>query len=206
MAEIELLLLDRDAVDGPSPETRFGGVPSVGSGFSWPACKACGGNMQFLGQLRRPGSARLHLVFMCQNDPGLCSEWAADDGGNAVLCAGTSDLVLADPPGEGDVVRATRHGARIEQVQASGYGAAREDWAQRHSGRRREVLGQIGGEAEWLQGDATPSCDHCKKPMRFLAQLETGPDHRTEMNFAGGCGYVFECDCPGGSAKFLWQS
>ena len=42
--------------------------------------------------------------------------------------------------------------------------------------------------------------------MRFLAQLEEGPDWRTEMNFGGGgCGYVFDCTCRSGSAKLLWQ-
>ena len=29
--------------------------------------------------------------------------------------------------------------------------------------------------------------------MRFVAQLEEGPDHRTAMNFGGGVGYLFDC-------------
>lgn len=32
------------------------------------------------------------------------------------------------------------------------------------------------------------------------------PDHETEINFGGGCAYLFECDCAGGTGKFLWQN
>lgn len=208
MPEFDLLLLDSNVTAGPSPQTRFGGLPSVDSAFSWPKCKACGGNMQFLGQVRRAGAQTLHLIFMCANDPGLCSEWEADGGANAVVCTGTDDLRIADAPSEGEVVRTTLYGARVERVRASDYDTARAEWRQRHSDRRlREVLGQIGGEAHWLQADETPGCDHCRKPMRFVAQLEQGPDQKTEMNFGGGgCGYLFECDCAGGVGKFLWQS
>jgi hypothetical protein len=205
MSEIDLLVLDRDIAEGPSSETRFGGLPSAGSDFSWPACKECSGNMQFLGQVRRAGAKRLHLIFMCQNDPGLCSEWEPDGGGNAVICTGIEDLRIADAPSEGEVVRGKPYGARVDRVQASDYGEARTDWEKRYPGREPEVLGHIGGEADWLQADETPSCDHCKKQMRFVVQLEPGPDDETEMNFGGGWGYLFECDCAGGSGKFLFQ-
>ncbi|ACM30921.1 MULTISPECIES: hypothetical protein [Rhizobium/Agrobacterium group] len=207
MAEIDLLLLDGTLTDGPSSETNFGGLPSTDSRFSWPACKSCGVNMQFLGQVRRGGAQRLHLIFMCQNDPGVCSEWEPDGGANAVVCTGIEDLKIADAPSEGEVVRAgLRYGACIERVQSLTYDKAREEWAQRHSRRQRDVLGQIGGKAVWLQGDETPSCHHCQKKMGFVAQLEAGPDYETEMNFGGGCGYLFECECAGGTGKFLWQN
>lgn len=207
MREIDLLVLDGTAAEGPSPETKFGGLPSTDGRFLWPTCKSCGGNMQFLGQVRRAGAQTLHLVFMCQNDPGVCSEWEADGGANAVVCTGIDGLGIVDAPSDGEVVRAgPRYGARVERVRSANYDTAREEWAQQHSRRQRDVLGQIGGEAAWLQGDETPNCDHCQKRMGFVAQLEAGPDHATEMNFGGGCGYLFACDCAKASGKFLWQS
>jgi hypothetical protein len=207
MSEIDLLLLERNVSEGPFSGTRFGGLPSVDSNFSWPTCRACSGSMQFLGQIRRAEAKKLHLIFMCQNDPGVCSEWEADGGANAVICTDVDDLQIATSPSEGEVVRATLYGARVERVRTQDYGTARTEWAQQHPNRQREVLGHVGGEADWLQGDETPSCDNCKNPMRLVAQLETGPDYKTEMNFGGGCGYVFECDCTArGYGKFLWQS
>jgi hypothetical protein len=41
--------------------------------------------------------------------------------------------------------------------------------------------------------------------MRFVAQLEQGPDSASEMNFGGGCAYVFDCGCGAHAAKMLWQ-
>ena len=206
MSDIDLLLLDPAPTEGPSSQTRFGGLPSTGSGFHWPVCKTCSGNMQFLGQIRRDGAETLQLIFMCQNEPGLCSEWEADGGGNAVVSEGVVDLQIAQAPAAGETLRATLYGARVERVQAERYDTSRDAWAERNPGRRREVLGQVGGEADWLQGDETPNCDQCRKPMRFVAQLEEGPDYQTSMNFGGGgCAYLFDCDC-GAGGKFLWQS
>ena len=198
---VELLLVDWAVTADASGETRFGGLPSVAEGFSWPVCASCGGDMQFQAQIRAPGAPHLHLVFMCANHPGECDQFLAEGGGNAVVAVPAAALHNATPPGTGASLRAVRHGARIQQVPAKSYSAARAAF----TGRRRDVLGQIGGSADWLQADATPSCRHCAAPMDFVAQLESGPEHETEMNFAGGCGYLFECRCSVVSGKFLWQ-
>ena len=161
--------------------------------------------MMFLGQIRQPNADRLLVVFMCGNDPGMCDEWDADAGGNAVIAVATDGLRLADVPAQGEAVR-PRYGAEIEAIAAKDYDAARSRWAEAHDGRQREVLGQLGGVPSWLQGDETPACTACSKPMTLAAQLETGPDYATEMNFGGGCGYVFDCGCAEGKPKFLWQS
>jgi hypothetical protein len=69
----------------------------------------------------------------------------------------------------------------------------------------RDVLGQLGGVPWWIQSDGKPDCLVCAEPMRFVAQLEEGRDHRTAANFGGGgCGYAFTCE-PCGEAAFLWQ-
>ncbi|GAA5138512.1 hypothetical protein GCM10023339_79590 [Alloalcanivorax gelatiniphagus] len=55
---------------------------------------------------------------------------------------------------------------------------------------------QLFGEPLWLQAEEVPDCDRCGRAMEFLAQLaqlEQGPDWRTEMNFGGGgVAYLFQ--------------
>lgn len=198
---IALMMVDRSVTSDASDETRFGGLPAVNDGFRWPGCRSCGGAMQFQGQIRAPGAPHLHLLFMCANHPGECDEFLADGGGNAVISVPAEALHNATPPDTGETLRDTRYGARIQRVTAPDYSAAHAAV----TGRRRDMLGQLGGKPDWLQADATPACSHCQAPMEFVAQLESGPDHQTEMNFAGGCGYLFECRCAGVSGKFLWQ-
>lgn len=201
MSGISLMVVDWSVATGVSDGIRFGGLPSVGDDFNWPTCTACQGHMQFLGQIRPEGAGHLHLIFMCENHPGECGQWEADGGANAVVCIGADNLHLATAPTAPNVTRDTCYGATAEPV-ALDYEAARGAY----QGRRRDVLGYLGGTPNWLQSDQTPTCSRCQTPMRFVAALETGPDHRTEMNFGGGgCGYLFECDCAGVSAKFLWQ-
>ncbi|CAM2787723.1 hypothetical protein [Pseudomonas fluorescens] len=198
---IHLLIAEPTVTPGACADTRFGGTPSVNEGFAWPTCKGCASPLQFLGQIRPTGAQHLHLIFMCDENPGECGQWEADGGANAVVCVPVNDLHVAALPSAGQVTRGTGYGARVEPTQAVDYTQAHNAF----SGRRRDVLGQLGGAPCWLQAEQTPSCNHCNAPMRFVAQLEPGPDHTTEMNFAGGCAYLFECDCSGVSAKFLWQ-
>lgn len=201
-----LLIHVPDNDPAASTETKFGGRPSAPAGeLSWPVCKSCDGHMQFLGQLRVDYSDELLLLFMCQNDPGGCSEWDPDEGANAVVVPAVG-LALVEPPAEGDVVRPTRHGAATATVAGDDYEEARVAWASGHGVSPRQVLGQLGGAPSWLQGEEVPNCDGCEQPMPFAAQLEQGPDWKTEMNFGGGgSAYVFRCACAKGGAKMLWQ-
>lgn len=166
--------------------------------------------MQFLGQIQAAtennSSTELLLLFMCQNEPGLCDEWDADGGGNKVVPVATNDLMLLQPPPSGETTRATRYGAKVIEQQAADYETARNTWASTNGIGRREVLGQLAGTPAWIQNDEVPICDSCSKPMHFVAQLEEGPDSKTAMNFGGGgCAYVFQCICSSRNAKMLWQ-
>lgn len=204
---IQLLLCSEGFTEGASDQTRFGGVPSAGPGdFPWPICREGGGNMQFLGQIRprNPASGDLLLLFICQNDD-QCSEWEADAGSNAVIAVPVGDLAPVQPPAAGVVVRNTRYGAAVAAVAATGYEEARAAWRSETGLAPRRILGQLAGEPEWLQGDETPTCDACHKPMQLVAQLEEGPEADTAMNFGGGCADVFQCTCDGARAKLLWQ-
>lgn len=181
-----LLIHDGEtAADAPGPRT--GGVPLAPGGFVWPMCRECGGVLQFLAHLPVPDGAV--AVFLCRNDPGMCDDWDAAAGANgAFLFRG--DLVPAAVPGEGETlfgaVTALRH--HPDDVPTE-----------------EPVLGRLGGEPGWLQGDETPDCPSCALRMAFTAELEEGDDFATSANFGGGGrGYVFSCR-PCGEAAFLWQ-
>ena len=186
--------------------TRFGGRPlSTRDDFAWPACRSCDGNMQFLGQIQPEGSPDLLLLFMCQNDPGVCNEWDADGGANAVVAMAPGHAVDVCPPASGLTERGTQYGAKIVSAPGADYEAARIAWTN-ESDVPRPVLGQVGGAPYWLQGDETPVCDSCQTCMEFVAQLEEGPDERTSMNFGGGgTAYIFRCASCSSNAKFLFQ-
>lgn len=186
----------------------FGGWPVVphDQALDWPHCKSCRGPMQFLGRLRLPAGKKLVLLFMCQNEPGLCDEWEPDAGGNcAVVVRATGRLKRIKPPPGDRTVRKRTYGAMEVRSSVANYNMAREKWAEKGANKMRDVLGQLLGKPAWIQADETPRCNHCKKRMQFLAQLEEGPDWKTAMNFGGGCAYLFHCDCKNHTAKFLWQ-
>ncbi|MCA6058588.1 hypothetical protein HUF18_02275 [Thalassolituus sp. ST750PaO-4] len=186
-------------------ETSFGGKPvkNIGEDFHWPKCSCCKLPMQFLAKLRI--DEELHQIFMCQNDPGMCDDWDANGGGNTVVVIKPFELEFVQELSEGETLRETEHSAKVVSVDGNDYEAARSEWAEKNGISPREVLDQISGEPSWIQGDETPNCTVCNKPMEFVAQLEQGPDWKTEMNFGGGgVAYSFRCTC-NGSAKFLWQ-
>jgi hypothetical protein len=176
--------------------TRTGGLPLVHDDFAWPDCATCEGPMQFLAQLHLEDDVL--AVFMCQNEPGLCDEWDPAAGGNQAFVL-PANGVAATPPPNGETRLGEVSGIALVDVEGVGYDDARENW-----GERRAVLGQFGGEPSWLQADETPGCPGCGEPMKFVAQLEEGHDHRTAANFGGGCAYAFRCE-PCRNAAFLWQ-
>ena len=74
----------------------FGGRPfaTQASKFKWPTCKACAGNLEYLGRIAVSHGAitEPHLIqlFMCGNDPRMCDEGDADGGGNRALATSRS--------------------------------------------------------------------------------------------------------------------
>lgn len=210
MTLISLLINDSANEDQVDKLIRFGGKPNAPGGIlHWPTCASCQGNMQFLGQLSadtQDCGESLLLLFMCQNNPGLCDEWDADAGGNVVIMVARESLELVEPPTQGETVRSVCHVASIVNVESENYDDAREIWAGSTGASARNVLGQVGGQPAWLQGEEVPLCDECGASMSFVAQLEEGPDHKTAMNFGGGCAYVYRCHCDTRRAKMLWQS
>ncbi|MFJ7243087.1 hypothetical protein ACIQWA_00415 [Kitasatospora sp. NPDC098652] len=95
--------------------------------------------------------------------------------------------------------------AAVAHEDGPDYDTAREAWTARTRRPPSAVLGRLGGSPAWLQGDETPSCPGCDRPMPLAVQLEEGPDRATAMNFGGG-GRAFAFTCgPCARAVLLWQ-
>ena len=145
--------------------------------------------MQFLAQVM-PGDLGLDdwrdvlSVFLCQNDPGLCEEWDPAAGGNQALLFPPAGLQAAVvPPGPATVLGEV---SAVRCVTADGdYAEARLGLGRARGPSRGDVLGQLGGQPSWVQGDETPACTGCATPMSFAVQLEEGRDYRTAANFGG---------------------
>lgn len=74
------------------PVDKLGGDPAWLGAEQWPTCLRCSKPMMFLLQLRtgpRTGLPTLRrgmiYVFQCQSDPGMCDDWSATGGANAVV-------------------------------------------------------------------------------------------------------------------------
>ncbi|MFB9315441.1 hypothetical protein [Nocardioides plantarum] len=197
------LLIHAGEADPASPALRTGGLPLAPAGFAWPSCETCDGAMQFLAHL--PSADGLAVsVFMCQNDPGMCDEWDPAAGGNSAH-AFSGALVPLTAPARGETTLGAVSAARVDEVAQPSYGDARTAWAEQHGVSPRQVLGSLGGEPQWIQGDETPTCPSCASPMPFVAHLEEGADDATGINLGGGgLGYVFACTTHE-TATFLWQ-
>jgi hypothetical protein len=148
--------------------------------------------MQFIVQLLPDGASELErslLVFMCQNDPGMCDDWNPRSGANKSYLFPVDDLRAAEVPAEGKTTLGAVSGMRLQAEAPEG----------------AQVLGRVGGKPEWIQADETPGCPTCGDYMDFFAQLEQGHDHSTGVNFGGdGLGYAFVCkECQ--EAAFVWQ-
>jgi len=199
------LLVMKNAVSSLE-ETSFGGVPvkNKGNDFEWPVCKTCDGPMQYLFRVATP--LGLEQVFMCQNEPGLCDEWDANEGGNRVVVLKPKSLEVVKPPEHGETSRGDSYGVSVQTVDSNDYDVAREAWHDNEA-NTEYVLGKLKGQAFWIQGDETPNCDACNNKMQFVGQFEEGPDtdHSQSMNLGGGgVGYLFDCStCT--TAKFLFQ-
>ncbi|MFD8910234.1 hypothetical protein [Streptomyces sp. NPDC059575] len=181
-----MLLVDGGEAVADAPVPRTGGVPLVPEGFVWPDCRECGDPLQFLAQLPLdPGAV---AVFFCQNDPGMCDDWDATAGANRAYVF-RGPLSAAAVPAEGETLLGAVTALRPHPAGTPA---------------TEPVLGRLGGEPDWIQGDETPDCPSCATRMTFTAELEEGADFATSANFGGGRGYVFHCH-PCGEAAFLWQ-
>lgn len=190
--------------------TKVGGFPKRVAEFEWPSCSECENAMQFIAQFRLaeckidgPNKFAAHLlIFQCQNDPGMCDDWDANSGGNAAIIVPDGNAVISDPK-NGVTTLSEETYVELKSYEPAGGGETSDD---NYVAAVEDalVLGKIGGNPVWVQGDETPDCD-CGSQMQFFAQLEERGGGG--INFGGGgAGFVFVCSNCDDKAKFLWQS
>lgn len=182
---------------------QVGGIPPGVSAEAWPVCAGCASPMTFV-ELFSAAPERLPLVrhaaiavFQCENPEtaGTCETWAPDKKANAALVLTSHDLTR--PPLEA-APRAQRGATPVLPAQAASYVRILTPKDEEEA----EGTSHVGGAPVWVQDEQIPDCDCCKKPMRFVAQLESAD---VGANFGdAGAGYVFLCE-EEKSAKFFWQ-
>src|SRR5688572_22261065 len=93
------LLIHDNSKSNVLDDSSFGGLPVTESGkvIGWPRCKTCEAEMQYLGKIKT--DIGLELIYMCNNDPGMCDEWSAKDGGNKVVIINSEKLEFIKPIG-----------------------------------------------------------------------------------------------------------
>ncbi len=106
-------------------------------------------------------------IFMCQSDPGMCDEWSPTAGGNRALLFPSETLrpIPAPEPddGEGVLRLGVVNAVSLVSSPSADYFSALEEWGNRSGNSLGHVLGQLGGQPEWLQADETPTCPTCSQ-------------------------------------------
>jgi len=206
-----IVYTDVIAPAAPTEEIVFGGQATVNLESDYPVCRECGETMLFLGQipsLRDPFGSFIAL-FQCSSEDGLCDTWEADGGANAAVRVKRDETLLPAPAFEETTTGTTslyRYSGALQEL-TQPYNDARKAYAESADKSGRHILGYIGGEPEWIQGDESPTCDVDGTTMDFVALIEEGiiPEgsRSTIANFGGGgAAYVFECEH---QTKYLWQ-
>ena len=89
--------------------------------------------MQYQGKIKT--DIGLEMIFMCNNDPGMCDEWDSENLGNKVIIISGENLEILQPLDKTLSLREAEYGIKIVEVVSDDYDSARESW----SGNKREV-------------------------------------------------------------------
>ena len=193
-----------------SSVAKVGGRPVATPNIKWPICRSCKGAMQFLAQLPLSECENLSpvrdsqvlLIFQCQNNPGMCDEWDAEAGGNAALIVDESGHVHLTVP-EGRTLLPSESRLRFVAFESRPGDSPDDAYCTAFDEPASRVVGKVGGEPLWIQGDETPQCG-CGNRMSFICQLEARGGGGINFGDAGA-GYAFLCPKCTDQARFLWQ-
>nr|WP_246357831.1 DUF1963 domain-containing protein [Pyxidicoccus fallax] len=211
---------------GPAPAPvdaleRLGGPPAFLAPVEWPRCQRCGTQLTFVTQLAvgpvRPLRYReegLLYVFLCQR-----VESEKEDSG--CLCqdvdSGAERCFVQTRPSGPLAITVDSSGPRLAR------GRAVESWETAPSVRMPSGVGtpeqyslsaavsdrlefQVGGFAEWIQGDETPGPCACGAPRELVLQFD---EFEEDLNLGGaGRAYVYACSARHAPDAFwlFWQT
>ena len=195
--------------------SKVGGRLVLAIGEEIPKCRECGHPMNFLIQLRLPpdedGGYRAALVFMCENNPGMCQSWEPASGANAVLLL--RELSSIAPAGEAEyppfqIVWVEHPEFTVdpnERPEGSDEAVADAEW---NAFVDKFGWNKRGGYPVWVQNPEEPLCPTCGGPTEFIAQFYSMLTANLMVNFGDvGVGYLFLCEkrCSDRGGAFLWQ-
>jgi hypothetical protein len=147
--------------------------------------------MQFMAQIHLADAESsfpdaLLLLFMCAEPASLCEVGPPRAAGNRALCVARRDLALASPPeGAGHALRDLEALRLVDLV-----GSYEE--ARLKVGPGEFVWGHVGEPAQSVSKHI-PQCDQCGRAMRFVVELEQGPNEETAFNFNGVTAFAYAC-------------
>lgn len=174
-------------------EEKLGGIPWGLPAELWPMCGQCGKPQSLLAQfvhhrerLNLGREGRSLFVFLCGQDPGMCSEWEGGGGGNACfvvepeqLIAGLSSVPpkAVVPDREVRIVGWVERDDGLSKQQVDVF-IDQDKWDALEEDQREDLFGKpeqctrLGSVPTWIQS----SSEAPQGGWRFVGQLDS--DHR----------------------------
>jgi hypothetical protein len=189
--------------------SRFGGIPFLPRGESWPECGECEAPMALLWQLhlaeiKLEGAPEMGWLsyFGCDSCGEIDSElvkWTATDGAVVAKAPPKRTIYSVFPvlkwKKRPDVSEFESLSKSAKEGLKSKFGAAKlAGFRERYEVRFPVVHMKAGGFPKWLQDPMLPQCPDCKNSenLVFLQQLPTGPG-AAEGQLSDVWAYVFTC-------------
>ncbi len=127
----------------------------------------------------------------------LCDRGRPGSGNNHAMVVSARGASPLEPPPAAAHAVGPCYGVRIETTSGD------SDDARARITDPEFVLGRVGGEADPVSR-YVPVCATCGEPMRFVVQLEQGPDIDTAFQFNGATAFAYACQrCRGPAAIFV---
>jgi hypothetical protein len=214
---------------------KYGGLPWGIPQKEWPHCVECGATMSHVATLKHDSErlnlgkdGRVVLIFMCEENPGMCETWDTNSGANTVIFLDESQLYpkITLPPTPNTVVLPEARVLAWEQKEDS---VKEEDYPLYFNNSDYFALGKQENEDDEEEEDDSMSPDSgfklgsvpCwvqgaeegpEEPFRFVAQLspivKASDTDQLEVATYGdyGLAYLFvlpDTEKPEGA--FFWQ-
>ncbi|GAK53528.1 hypothetical protein U14_04793 [Candidatus Moduliflexus flocculans] len=213
-----------EANAGLPTASKFGGIPWLQPGESWPTCQHCGQPMPLFLQLNLaelPEALRgkfgegLLQLFYCTNTDAFCETecdtfFPFTEGKFVRLIVPESET----PPVVPEQIAHFPEQRIIGWKEADDYPDSQEALEQgvEYAEREWEALidadfprsgDKLSGWPHWIQGIEYPNCRICQTPMRLVFQLDSN-DHLPFMFGDMGCGHVTQCLEHKSEVTFAW--
>ena len=214
-----------EAKPGLPTASKFGGIPYLRAGESWPTCQHCGEPMPLFLQLNLtelPEALRgefgdgLLQLFYCTNGGASCESecdtfFPFTEGKFVRVVLPAAD---APPPAIPDAIALFPEQRIIGWEEVEDYPDSQEALEQgiEYTDREWEQLieadfphsgDKLSGWPHWIQGIEYPRCRICQTPMQLVFQLDSN-DHLSFMFGDMGCGHLTQCPEHKTEVTFAW--